>query len=73
VSANYHINGVPDDLPPGDYSTRILDIKIVPCRNGDIDLVFELDYVGPAKPKRTENGLFLFTKGEADANANRPT
>ena len=60
----YHIQGVPEDLPPGEYATKVLWSDWITCRDGSTSLLIVLEYVGPVdtgKP-REQRGLFTFQK-----------
>jgi hypothetical protein len=42
---SYKINGLPENLPPGKYQTRLVEVKLT--KDG---LDFELDFIGPYDP-----------------------
>lgn len=45
--AEFNISGIPDDLPPGKYSTRVVRAYWFVDRDDDTTTMFELEYVGP--------------------------
>ena len=47
MAVKYELNGVPEDIPYGDYTVRVSEAS----RWEGNDLIIELDYIGPAKPE----------------------
>lgn len=48
-SISYNVQGLPDGLPAGTYATRVLNARWVVRRDGVLDWVVEMEFVGPAK------------------------
>jgi hypothetical protein len=45
--SSYNISHLPDDLPPGKYDITVDNVRWVPTRDGELDLVFETTFRGP--------------------------
>jgi hypothetical protein len=65
VSLKFDLRGVPDDLPPGKYATRVSDES----RWEGNDITIILDYRGPYDPE--DPCLIPFTKEEPAAALER--
>jgi hypothetical protein len=60
---SYHIQELPENLPPGEYDVRLNHVFLVKCRDGSVDTVFNTTFRGPRHPKNPS--LLHFTKVDA--------
>jgi hypothetical protein len=55
----FHVEGLPDDLPPGQYDVRMKYAFWFANRQGESELMMWTEYVGPKKPGKLKHLLSI--------------